>query len=93
MSSHPYSSVINVECSNVCLLYNNIISKNEASQKILLSSLLTLLKDKAERWSLVLLPRDGIFMLRKELKSVTQMNFSTYTALVELTSVLNWKRE
>ena len=70
MSSQPYLSVINVECSDVCRLCNNIISKNEASQKILPSSLLTMLKDKAEGWSLVLLPRDDIFiqlsMLRKE---------------------------
>ena len=67
MSSEPYLSVINVECSNVCLLCNNIITNTEASQKIISSSLLTL-KDKAERWSLVILPRDDIFIQFKYAK-------------------------
>ena len=67
MSSEPYLSVINVECSNVCLLCNNRITNTEASQKIISSSLLTL-KDKAERWSLVILPRDDIFIQFKYAK-------------------------
>ena len=67
MSSEPYLSVINVECSNVCLLCNNIINNTEASQKIISSSLLTL-KDKAERWSLVILPREDIFIQFKYAK-------------------------